>query len=277
MSISVNTALPAFTITFKDKFLNLVNYIGTIQYKKADNSIAGNITAIPTGLGRLATQPIIMNVAGDYQVSASGIIVGNIDGNTIFTINNITLPPPVSYYWSGNQKFNLIEDKSTLVFAFRTGVTPNMALPVAARINAFTAPAPSPSIKERFSNGTAYVFELNQDVTTNIESALSQLGVNVNDLDYYAFGHRTTNGGRFIPTNQILLELKPGYDIASVQNIVGTSATLNRTQFETIILDAKSSGRSSLNAASQLYESGIVKWCHPDFMTSVTTNSGLTP
>lgn len=97
-SIAVDAVLPSFTITFRDRFLNRVDYAGTAMFRNTSNAtVMGSIPTTPAGLGVVVSAPQTLPGAGDFALSVSGIAAGNTLGTKGFVVRSDTSRPLVLF------------------------------------------------------------------------------------------------------------------------------------------------------------------------------------
>jgi hypothetical protein len=86
-SIAVNAALPAFTVTFRDRFLNLTDHAGAVMLRNTtDASITGIIPTEPSSFGVVVFTSQRFGLAGNFILSVGGIPFGNTLGTRNFTV-----------------------------------------------------------------------------------------------------------------------------------------------------------------------------------------------
>jgi serine protease len=72
-----------------------------------------------------------------------------------------------------------------------------------------------------------------------------------------------------ILTGEILLQPKKAIALEKIIDLVRTKAKLtNSTEYNTFVLKANKI-EDVMNIANQIYESGLVNWCHPDFWAEI--------
>jgi hypothetical protein len=86
-SIPAATALPAFTITYRDRFRNLSDYGGSVLYRNTSNAtVMGSITTTATSVGVVTSAPLTFASVGNFALSVSGLLAANVSGNRGFVV-----------------------------------------------------------------------------------------------------------------------------------------------------------------------------------------------
>lgn len=81
--------------------------------------------------------------------------------------------------------------------------------------------------------------------------------------------HHLVGGIPIIITGEILLQPKKSISITAVLDVIRSKATLaNTTEYGTFVLKADNI-EATIGLANQIYESGLVDWCHPDFWIEI--------
>ena len=80
----------------------------------------------------------------------------------------------------------------------------------------------------------------------------------------YSFGNSP-----FYLTGEILLEPKEGIAIEKILNLIGKKASIIRhSKYNYYVLESKD-WKNILNHSNEIYESGLVKYCHPNFIAPI--------
>lgn len=167
-----------------------------------------------------------------------------------------------NYYWSAGRKIQVSEDKSTLIAVYKDEFkSKNMAsiYNKKEKVANFLV-----SEDQKISRVT---FKNNQ--VKSKKDAIENADILETDLEWYSFGYKLENGSPVHPTHQISFLLKKGYNIDAIEPFLKNRATFSRTNFGTLMLKVINSDIDIFSLANEIYESGIVEYCHPDFIANI--------
>jgi hypothetical protein len=99
---------------------------------------------------------------------------------------------------------------------------------------------------------------------------LAEHGVDLSRAEWYSFGYRNSDGGILFPTNRISFSLKEGIQQTEFDNLFRGLATYDTTHYGTVMLKVIGQEGDVFGVANKIYESGIVRYCHPDFLIQIT-------
>jgi serine protease len=104
--------------------------------------------------------------------------------------------------------------------------------------------------------------KLNKEKYTSLTKELASIA----DLRYSLV---LSKSYAMIPTGDILLQPKKGISISTILHFVqGKAALTTQTEYNTFVLKIKDIAQT-LSVANKIYESGLVDWCHPDFLAEI--------
>jgi serine protease len=167
-----------------------------------------------------------------------------------------------SYYWSDGRKIKLIEDRSSLVLIYKEGSTYKNTEATHSRKKDVKSVTVSTDQK-------VTVVQLAAPKSSAILEVVKDFEIDERDLDWYSFGYRLETGASMRPTNRISFLLKTKYSLQDLERIVRNRATYDRTPYGTLMLRVIGPQVSVIDLANEVYESGIVEYCHPDFIAEL--------
>lgn len=167
------------------------------------------------------------------------------------------------YYWSDKRKIKINEDKSSLVLVYKEGHISKNIESLYEQKSGIVYVKISPDKKI-----TRIQFELPK--IESILETLKELDINLTDLEWYSFGYKYENGHPLAPTNKISFLLKSEFSLPYLEQIVNNRAMYYRTHHGTLMLNVVKPDVNVLSLANEIYESGIVEYCHPDFIADIS-------
>jgi subtilisin family serine protease len=155
-----------------------------------------------------------------------------------------------NYYWSNGKKVMLKEDKTSMVIYEKE--SQQLTLLKSNGIEHIT---------EKSSNRLgAYKIVKMKDLNTEI------LSFNETDIKARKNGFVTESGDTLYLTNYIILKFKTGYALKNIENIlIKYNVTYKETKYNVVKLNV-SDINNVFSAANEIYESGVVEWCRPNFI-----------
>lgn len=99
---------------------------------------------------------------------------------------------------------------------------------------------------------------------------LAQHGVDLSRAEWYSNGYRGPGGGILFPTNSISFSLKEGVQQRDLDTLVRGLATYDTTHYGTVMLKVVGQEGDVFGVANKIYESGIVRYSHPNFLVQIT-------
>jgi serine protease len=170
------------------------------------------------------------------------------------------------YYWSGGKKIKLEIDSSKIILSAKTGSDLRSIKSNVLLINDVT------DISE-LSVGNFKSFS----ITVDKKKSLREIYKNISDFSETAFILPSYSNDK-IPyyfTNEIILKPKDRISIEQILRLGGNQLIFKeRTQYNTYLIEINNA-KDLFKAANNIYESGLVEWCHPNFRTKLFKS--LTP
>ncbi|MFD1001664.1 S8 family serine peptidase [Ohtaekwangia kribbensis] len=173
----------------------------------------------------------------------------------VILLTTVTSFSQQAYFWTGNQKLILTPDPSQTLVKIKKGGKEVSALLQEARQSTNVDNASEMSI-----GGQSFIL-LKQ--TKASKSSLNAADVEFQLPVYYG------NGVPYYLNGDIIFRPKNGVTIEQIRRLVenGISqegSTAQRTYFFKV-----TKGENVLDIANKIHESGLVEWCHPDFMAQI--------
>lgn len=155
-----------------------------------------------------------------------------------------------NYFWSNGKKVTLNEDKTSMVIYEKEDK--QLPLIKSSEIKHITEKS-SPRL------GTYKIIKM-KNLTTEV------LSFNEKDIKAKMNGFVAEPEDTLYLTNYIVLKFKTGYSLNDIENIlIKYNVTHNETKYNVVnlfVTDIK----NVFSAANEIYESGIVEWCRPNFL-----------
>ncbi|RAJ08706.1 putative secreted protein (Por secretion system target) [Chitinophaga skermanii] len=182
---------------------------------------------------------------------------------TAFLLGGSLFAYAQQYYWSSGVKHALTTDSTTVIIKSKS------AADLSSAVNRMKLSAADKDAAYRQVNAT------NVTVKFNAKRDLAAVAKTLGNSEII-YAHK--NGkAPFVLTGTVLYQLADGKSIADVENFIAKEnlGSVQQTQgaYQTVVL-TPSSLKQVLPIANKLYESGLVKWSHPDFYSDfkVETN-----
>lgn len=161
------------------------------------------------------------------------------------------------YYWSNGRKVKLVEDKSSMVVYEKE----------------------SQKLKLISSVETKEIIDLSDKVLGNYKivkfSDKTTLAANAfeeSSIKSKKYGLINEKGDSIYLSNVILLKLKSSYEYNDLSTIIEQyNARYISTDYNVIKIYVENIS-NVLSVANEIYESGKVEWCHPDFLVNMKRN-----
>ena len=171
-----------------------------------------------------------------------------------------------AYYWSSNTKNNLTTDSTTVIVKTAATVTK-------ANAKSFFNTMTGMSSSSTYIDSTHLVLKYSHQILLNdVLTAFSGSNIKVNDLMYaYNF-----NQLPFVPTGDILCKLNQAASLNDILNLAGTDQVQSEyTDQYQVMHIIPVHLNMLLPLANKIYESGLVAFCHPNFIAKVTSASNV--
>jgi serine protease len=163
-----------------------------------------------------------------------------------------------SYYWSGKRKISLVPDSSNWTLIPVKGYSKQSVLSQIKAENAV--------IDLRSSDGSELI---DFTLKTHSKQEVMRLKQKFSLHGEITCKHLVDGTIPIILTGDILLQPKKSIAIERIIDLVRTKAKFrNSTEYNTFVLKVDKI-EDAMNIANQIYESGLVDWCHPDFWAEI--------
>lgn len=165
-----------------------------------------------------------------------------------------------NYYWSNNNKIEVKEDRSSMIFQFKKDAD------VQSYFNQSLSSLKGVEIHQH--QGRAVV-QFHAEQSNSPQNIADKLGIDVAQVESASFGLKLKDDFQIWPTHQIVLALRKDATINELDAILEQyDAKVKATQYNRITLHI-SDITKVLPLANQLYEDAKVVWAHPDFYARV--------
>jgi hypothetical protein len=164
-----------------------------------------------------------------------------------------------SYYWSQKKKVPLQIDSTSLLVDFKPNANKKRVISQSFAENGITNTSELPSPNR---------------VIVNLKTKVSRakylsLRKTQPEIQNATFNFKVGQTQPLSITGDIVLKPKKATDIAQVLALArGELILVSQTEYQTFVLQSTNIGRT-LALANQIYESGLVEWCHPDFIAPI--------
>lgn len=175
----------------------------------------------------------------------------------LFLSSTSLLTEQGSYYWSAKQKHPLQEDRNYVIARV---VEADMEA-VKSRIQAANSVR---TINRLRSPGVLFI-----EFTQNAPGLASLIRSNP-EIMAAAYGMRLQGEGPPVfPTGEILLQPKEGNDIRGILNLIpGDYLSYEANKYNTYTIRIQD-WQQVINLANKIYESGLVRYSHPNFIAAI--------
>ncbi len=176
------------------------------------------------------------------------------------------IPPSIdNFFWAGDQKVSIEFDRSIFVIVFKKGkYFKNVA---STYKNILGLDKAIISGNQRI---TVLIFQKAQSKPEN--EILKNIGLTLYDLEWYSFGYTANGETTLKPTNRISFKLKKGSTKNDLEKILKGRAVFDSTYYGTPQLKVNGVNVDIVSLANEIYESGIVEYCYPDFIANIVHN-----
>ncbi|HSW53766.1 MAG TPA: S8/S53 family peptidase [Ignavibacteriaceae bacterium] len=186
--------------------------------------------------------------------------------NCLFALFTLMLTPSTiisgDYFYAGDQKVSINIDRSTMVVIFKQDkLFKNSASFYESIIELNEATV---SIDQKM---VMLVFRTEQ-LKTEIE-ILTDIGLSIEDIEWYSFGYIANNITPLRPTNRISFKLRTGYSRNDLEPFIKGKATFDSTPFGTPQIKINEPKDDIVLLSNKIYKSGFVEYCHPDFIADI--------
>lgn len=163
-----------------------------------------------------------------------------------------------NYYWSGKKKHYLSVDSTNILLQLKE--TPDKE-----SFSKATAKLSAVNTSQRLRDSNLLLLSLNKSSKKRILEQFKKDSAHI-ELLAYSFRFEST---LLTPTGTILLKPKEGVSIGSILSLAGKNVrVVNQNKYQTFTLKVKDIIHL-LSVANRIYESGLVEWCHPDFIAEI--------
>lgn len=164
----------------------------------------------------------------------------------------------LQYYWSSDKKFYLQPDSLTLIVNSKENSEKQETERELKTIQEV-------SKVDRMITAHQSVIHLNKKANRELIEKIKSSIHSVEDVSFtYLY-----DSFPLTPTGDILFQPKKNISIQSILDLVASRAELKEaTKYNTYVLKVKDL-KNLLSLANQIYESGLVDWCHPDFWAEI--------
>lgn len=161
-----------------------------------------------------------------------------------------------NYYWSNGNKIKIIEYKSSIIVYEKDGVKLSLK---SKNIK---------EIKEKSSSSLGkYKILTKKDPNSDFPS------INEKDIKAKKNAYITEQGDTLYPTQYIILKFKPGNTLENIESIlISYNAKHEETDYNVVKLKV-SNIDDVFEAANEIYETGLVEWCRPNFIRKLKLHS----
>lgn len=162
-----------------------------------------------------------------------------------------------TYYWSSGTKNYLIADSTTVLIKTTKQINRTLAN---EKFKPFISLGSSPTVID----SVHFVLKYQKTVILNdILKSFNATDLKINDLMY---GYKY-NQTPFLPTGVIVCKPKPGKTISDLLNLEGKNQILKNYEDEyKVVYIIPTNLKKLFLIANEIYESGLVEFCHPDFL-----------
>lgn len=182
----------------------------------------------------------------------------------LFIVTTIFAVPSSSdkYFWAGDQKVSIELNRSIFVIVFKQGKYFKNIASTYENI---------PELVESIISGdqriVALIFQSTQSKPES--EILNQCGLTLEDIEWFSFGYTANGETNLKPTNRIAFKLKKGIDLSTLVRTIDGRAIIAYTHYGTPQIKITGLNVDLVSFANEIYESGIVEYCYPDFIANI--------
>tara|TARA_R110000744_G_scaffold326979_1_gene432705 strand:+ start:5373 stop:7088 length:1716 start_codon:yes stop_codon:yes gene_type:complete len=150
------------------------------------------------------------------------------------------------YYWSNNKKIPLIKNETKVL------------------VKALSGDETESYFQGNSAVGSIERININSILITakRVKMALDSQGPN------FTWSYLSENGKEIIPTGELLLKPKKGVGFKEISQFSGNQISLVKEKYNTYRVFVEDYSKL-LDLANRLYESGLVEYCHPNFIMEI--------
>jgi hypothetical protein len=167
------------------------------------------------------------------------------------------------YFWTRDQKVNITTDSSVLVLVFKQDKSHKNASATYTKV----ADLSEVTISD---DQRMVVLVFREAKKKSKAEFLNVLGLERGDLEWYSFGYKENGQTPLRPTNRISFKLKVGFAEHALEPFMQGKATFDHTHFGTSQIKVNGPEVDLISLANEIYESGIVEYCLPDFIANIS-------
>jgi subtilisin family serine protease len=190
-------------------------------------------------------------------------MITKITFNWIILISSFILSISINaqeYYWGANQKIPLLKDNNSILVKANAQSETEERLATLQSVESIERINPNSLLIRLKSTGQG------------IQESVSSITNNI----IYSF--RSEEGKMIIPTGEILFMPKKGISYNSINELVGGQLSIVKEKYGNYRVSVDDYN-NLLNFSNKIYESGLVEYSHPNFITEIvkTQNDPLYP
>lgn len=165
------------------------------------------------------------------------------------------------YYWSDNRKIQIVKDDTAILIKARKGSAEELSLQRGKEFESLERINDQNILVRMKTSKTAMIEELHT-ISDNLISSF-----------------RTDSGEEMIPTGELLLMPKKNVNIREIENRIGENLIVSNQKYNSYTIQIEELSEL-LTVANKIYESGLVTYCHPNFIMKIEkhqTNDPIYP
>lgn len=167
------------------------------------------------------------------------------------------------YYWSHDRKINLNEDRTAAVIQFLQRPNTNTLLPQLSN-------HPTVETVEWHEAAQRLLVTFKNPQAAQAAALIKSLNLNPTSIRSLSYAYRLDSGFPLWLTHHIVLELQRNFaPEALLEFIDNKNVTVVKSEYDVLTLDVQNIN-DVIPIANKIRESGLVKWCHPDFYAKAT-------
>ena len=161
------------------------------------------------------------------------------------------------YLWSSGTKMKILENRSRILVILKDGRTLDSIAKESIVKRQYVERL------ESFDDDRGLLVMFSASQPKPVLDLAQELGISLADVEWASFGSKTQGDSFFEITNQIVFVLKDGVQMRDVDPFIPDQAVHFRSSFDNIILKVPGQVEDILSICNQIYETGLVKFCHP--------------
>ncbi len=167
------------------------------------------------------------------------------------------------HFWIGDKRVSILKDKSSIVIIFKQDKI---------SLNTPQLYKNLPNISEAVisADQKTVVLSYEKEQTDSEIEIIMSMGLSLDYVEWYSFCYLADGIEILKPTNKISFRMLSSIDSKELETYIKNKATFDKTYFGTPQLRILTPNIDIISLSNEIYESGLVEYCYPDFIANIT-------